>query len=113
MWKNKRVLSAAFVIAMLAFAWPIPEVVVAQGKASVPRPQDTLALGENAAKDLLLLMEPDKNGKISKQEWMRFMGEEFDRLDKEEKGETGCSGTPFGPVDQTRSPARFGKVTLT
>jgi hypothetical protein len=87
MWKNKRILSAAFVIAMLAFPWPIPEVVVAQGKASVPRPQDALALGENAAKDLLLLIEPDKNGKISKQAWMRFMGEEFDRLDKDKKGE--------------------------
>ena len=87
MWKNKRVLSAAFVIAMSAFPWPVSEVVVAQGKASVPRPQDALVLGENAAKDLLLLIEPDKNGKISKQAWMRFMGEEFDRLDKDKKGE--------------------------
>ena|ERR1700675_475346 len=87
MWKNKRILPAAFVIGMLAFPWPIPKVVVAQGKASVPKPQNTLALGESAAKDLLLLMEPDKNGKISKQEWMRFMGEEFDRLDKDKKGE--------------------------
>ena len=32
-------------------------------------------------------MEPDKNGKITKQEWMRFMGEEFDRMDKDNKGE--------------------------
>ena len=87
MWKNKRILSAAFVIAMSAFPWPIPEVVVAQGKASVPRPQDALAIGEHAAKDLLLLLEPDKNGKISRQAWMRFMGEEFDRLDKDKKGE--------------------------
>jgi hypothetical protein len=53
----------------------------------VPRPQDALVLGENAAKDLLLLIEPDKNGKISKQAWLRFMGEEFDRLDKDKKGE--------------------------
>ena len=87
MWKHKTILSAAFVIAMSAFPWPIPEVVVAQGKASVPRPQDALVLGENAAKDLLLLIEPDKNGKISRQAWMRFMGEEFDRLDKDKKGE--------------------------
>jgi hypothetical protein len=87
MWKHKKAVSAAFVITMLVSPWPIPEVVVAQGKASVPRPQDTLALGENAAKDLLLLMEPDKNGKISKQAWMRFMGDEFDRLDKDKKGE--------------------------
>jgi hypothetical protein len=62
MWKNKRILPSAFVIAMLAFPWPIPEVVVAQGKASVPRPQDTLALGENAARDLLLLIEPVSPG---------------------------------------------------
>ena len=87
MWKHKRILSAAFVIAMLVSCWPVPEVVIAQGKASVPRPQSTLALGENAAKDLLLLIEPDKNGKISRQAWMRFMGEEFDRLDKDKKGE--------------------------
>ena len=87
MWKHKKAVSAAFVITMLVSPWPIPEVVVAQGKASVPRPQNTLALGEDAVKDLLLLMEPDKNGKISKQSWMRFMGEEFDRLDKDKKGE--------------------------
>jgi hypothetical protein len=87
MWKHKTILSAAFVIAILAFPWPVSEVVVAQGKASVPKPQDTLALGENAAKDLLLLIEPDKNGKISRQAWMRFVGEEFDRLDKDKKGE--------------------------
>jgi hypothetical protein len=87
MWNNKRVLWGAFVIAMLAFPWPIPEVVVAQGKASVPRPQDALALGEHAAKDLLLLLEPDKSGKISRQAWMRFMEEEFDRLDQDKKGE--------------------------
>jgi hypothetical protein len=32
-------------------------------------------------------MEPDENGKISKQAWMKFMGEEFDRLDKDKNGE--------------------------
>jgi hypothetical protein len=87
MWKHKKTVSAAFVIAMLVSPWPIPKVAVAQGKASLPRPQDTLALGENSVKDLILLMEPDKSGKISKQAWMRFMGEEFDRLDKDKKGE--------------------------
>ena len=87
MWKHKKAVSATFVITMLVSPWPIPEVVVAQGKASVPRPQNTLALGEDAVKDLLLLMETDKNGKISKQAWMRFMGEEFDRLDKDKQGE--------------------------
>lgn len=87
MRKHKNIMSAAFVIAMLASPWAVPEAIVAQSKASVPKPQNTLALGENAVKDLLLLMEPEKNGKISKQAWMRFMGEEFDRLDKDKKGE--------------------------
>ena len=87
MWNHKKTLSAALVIAMLASCWLVSEAGVAQSKASVPKPQDTLALGEGAVKDLLLLMGPDKNGKISKQAWMRFMGEEFDRLDKDKQGE--------------------------
>jgi hypothetical protein len=36
--------------------------IVAQSKASVPKPQNTLALGENSVQDLIFLMEPDKNG---------------------------------------------------
>ena len=59
---------------------------VAQRQA-VPKPQDKLALGENEVKQLLLLMDTDENGKISKQEWMKFMEAEFDRLDKDKKGQ--------------------------
>ena len=87
MWKHKKTASAAFVITMLVFPWPVPEAIVAQSKASVPKPQNTLVLGEDKVRDLLLLMDTDKNGKITKQEWMRFMGEEFDRLDKDKNGE--------------------------
>ena len=32
-------------------------------------------------------MDTDKSGKISKEEWMKFMEAEFDRLDKDKKGE--------------------------
>jgi hypothetical protein len=109
MWKNKRILPAAFVIAMLAFPWPIPKVADAQGKASVPRPQDTLALGENAAKDLLLVLEPDKNGKISKQAWMRFMEEEFDRLDKDKKGELDAQELRLDRMVKYSRPQAVGK----
>ena len=38
-------------------------------------------------KELSLLMDTDKSGKIPKQEWMKFMEAEFDRLDKDKKGE--------------------------
>ena len=56
-------------------------------KASVPKPQDKLALGEDEVKKLLLIMEPDKKGKISKAEYMKFMEAEFERLDKDRNGD--------------------------
>jgi EF hand len=64
----------------------MPGIVVAQ-KQAVPKPQDRLALGEDEVKQLLLLMDTNKNGKISKPEYMRFMESEFDRLDKKKNGE--------------------------
>lgn len=56
-------------------------------KAAVPKPQDKLAMGEEEVKQLLLLMDTDKQGKVSKQEYMKFMEAEFERLDKSNKGE--------------------------
>ncbi len=32
-------------------------------------------------------MDTDKNGKVSKQEYMKFMEDEFDRLDRDKSGE--------------------------
>jgi EF hand len=74
------------VIAMLATPWGMVGTAVAQ-KAAFPKPQDKLAIGEDKARQLLLLIDTDKNGKISKQEWMRFMEAEFDRLDKTRDGQ--------------------------
>jgi Ca2+-binding EF-hand superfamily protein len=48
---------------------------------------ENLASGTAAAKQLLLLMDKDKNGKVSKQEFMSFMDAEFDRLDMNKDGE--------------------------
>jgi Ca2+-binding EF-hand superfamily protein len=73
-----------FVIVVLMFAL----VASAAGqRASTPKPQDKKALGESEVKQLLLLMDTDKNGKISKKEYMDFMAAEFDRLDKDKSGE--------------------------
>ena len=36
-------------------------------------PQDKIALGEGEVKQLVLLMDQDKNGKVSEQEFMKFM----------------------------------------
>ena len=87
MWKLRNMVSAAFAIAVLASCWLAFQAATAQTKANVPKPQNTRLLGEGAVQQLLLLMEPDKNGKISRQAWMTFMAEEFDRLDKDKKGE--------------------------
>jgi hypothetical protein len=46
-----------------------------------------VAAGENSAKQLLLLMDTDKNGKVSKAEFMAFVGAEFERLDLNHDGE--------------------------
>lgn len=56
-------------------------------RASTPKNQDKVALAENDVKELLLLMDTNKNGKISRQEFMNFMAKEFDRLDKDKSGE--------------------------
>jgi hypothetical protein len=49
--------------------------------------QNTVVLGEDEVKQMLALMDTDKNGKISKAEFMKFMEAEFDRLDKDKSGE--------------------------
>jgi hypothetical protein len=46
-----------------------------------------LAAATEHAKQLLLLMDTRKIGKVSKEEWMKFMEAEFDRLDSNHNGE--------------------------
>jgi hypothetical protein len=48
-------------------------------------PQKAIA-GEIEAKKMLLLMDADKDGKVSKEEFMKFMEAEFDRMDKNHDG---------------------------
>ena len=78
--------NVTFAVVGLAATWVLPVKVAAQ-KQPVTKPPDKLALGEDEVKQLLLLMDTDKSGKISKQEWMKFMEAEFDRLDKDKSGE--------------------------
>lgn len=48
-------------------------------KTSSPR-------GENEVRQLMLLIDTNNNGKITKKEWMAFMEAEFDRLEKKDRG---------------------------
>jgi hypothetical protein len=86
MLTRTNILRVIVTIAVLVASWAMLGTVVAQRQA-VPKPQDKLALGEIEVKQLLLLMDTDQSGKISKQEWMKFMEAEFDRLDKDKKGQ--------------------------
>lgn len=57
-------------------------------KVETPSPNDKkVASGERDAKKLLLLMDKDKSGKVSKEEFMSFMEAEFERMDINHDGE--------------------------
>lgn len=65
-------------------------VVLAAGSAVAsiePPSQSVLAKGELEAKRLILLMDRDHSGMVSREEFMTFMAAEFDRLDKNHNGE--------------------------
>jgi hypothetical protein len=71
-------------------AWTMAGVLLAGMIAGTGIAADNtqkVAAGVPATKQLLLLMDTDKNGKVSKQEFMSFMAAEFDRLDTNHDGE--------------------------
>ena len=85
MLNRTKIVLVMLVIAILATTWGMVGTAGAQ-KAAVPKPPDKFAIGEDEAKQLLLLVDTDKKGKVSRQEWMKFMEAEFDRLDKAKTG---------------------------
>jgi hypothetical protein len=85
MLRGKNTLSIIPIITVLFAALTL--LGNAAQKASVPKTPDKLTMGEDDVKHLLALMEADKNGKVSRQEYMKFMAAEFDRLDKSKTGE--------------------------
>ena len=80
-----------------------PSVAAQDTDQSLARKEKNLAIGENEAKRLLLLMDKDQNGKVSKQEFMSFMEAEFERLDKNKDGELDVK-------ELTQSKIRLGSV---
>jgi len=74
-----------------------PLTSAAAGQASSAQPGNSaptytpespkVAAGAVDVTQLVFLMDTDKNGKISKKEFMDFMSAEFDRLDKDKSGE--------------------------
>ena len=56
-------------------------------KANVPIHQDVVALAQPKVTEVLLVMDTDRNGKISKKDFMNLMDAVFDRLDKDRHGQ--------------------------
>jgi sulfatase maturation enzyme AslB (radical SAM superfamily) len=76
---------------------------VAAQKAATPKSQDNVAKGESEVRHLLPLMDQDKQGKVSKEEFMRFMAAEFDRLDKKNEGKLDVKDLTQPPVQPVKS----------
>jgi Ca2+-binding EF-hand superfamily protein len=75
------------VIMLLAAVFAVANLAQGQKQPASMKQADKTTLAESNAKEMLLLMDTDKNGKISKDEWMKFMSAEFDRLDKDHSGQ--------------------------
>lgn len=93
-------LVAGAMIGLAGLKWPVsPNARVEANDAAEAAPQKTTgppAAAPNSNSDvfadaytkrLLLLMDTDKSGRVSKQEFMNFMEKEFERLDVNHDGE--------------------------
>jgi len=85
MLKRHKITFAGFAVATLLASgvW----VGTAHARENNSQSPDKLAQGESEVKQLLLLMDKDENGKVSKQEFKSFMDAEFNRLDRDQSGE--------------------------
>lgn len=84
-----KVAKIAFIAAALAAAASSPAFAVSTRG---------VAAGEAYARQMLQLMDTDKDGRVSREEWMRFMAAEFDRLDVNHDGYLSArelSGFPY------------------
>jgi hypothetical protein len=69
---------------------------ISQTTTASPKSPNRRAIIQQNVRELLVLMDTNKNGRISKQEWMDFMAREFDRLDTDHSGE-------LDPIELERS----------
>jgi hypothetical protein len=81
---------------------------IAQKKTPDAPKQNSLALGEDEVKQLLLLMDTDKNGKISKKEFIGVHGRGVQQIGHGQKRRTGRQG--IDPIPGAGKPAGGGQV---
>jgi len=74
----------SLVVVLVACFFLLP---AAAQKASYSKPHDNLTIAEPLVRELLPLMTTDPHGKLSKQDYMRFMEAEFNHLDTGKSGQ--------------------------
>jgi len=94
--RRKFLLIVPMVVALAGIGIRVVPAVAQNAGAGTPvtvpdpdakRKEKALQAGEVEAKQMLLLMDQDKSGKVSKQEFMSFMEAEFQRMDINKDGE--------------------------
>jgi hypothetical protein len=92
--RQKIVVPALVVAAMVAAGTRVETARAQNAAAQTPsaaqdskQKEKNLEVGVVEASRLVLLMDRDQNGKVSKREFMSFMEEEFQRLDINKDGE--------------------------
>jgi hypothetical protein len=87
-----------------------PRIVFAKGEQApvASERSHVLAEGEYAAKQLLLLMDRDKSGKVSRAEFMSFMEAELIQQTRQrQERRTGCEGVGAIAIQGQRGRAVF------
>ena len=88
--KSSLVLTAALGAGLLALSGCDARVASPAASLAPQTPASepvNVIAGESEAKKLLLLMDKDKSGKVSRQEYMDYMAAEFDLMDLNHDGE--------------------------
>lgn len=85
----RKIAFPASVVAVLIAAGTMVGNQLIARESGQPRSPNHAVLtdGDAETMELLRLVDTDKSGKVSKQEFMHFMGAEFDRLDTDKSGE--------------------------
>jgi Ca2+-binding EF-hand superfamily protein len=103
---NKNAFVGLAVATLLAAGTGVGTAVAREQTTPTP---DKFALGEDEVKQLLLLLDQDKNGKVSRQEFRQFMDAEFDRLDRDKSGELDVKELTRSQVQASHAFTAVGK----
>jgi hypothetical protein len=106
---KSKTLLVIYAVAALYMGGVVAGTAIAQKAGPAKTTPDKVALAADEVKQLLLMMDTDKNGKISKAEFMNYMSAEFDRLDADKSGELDVKELAQSQFKASRPPAPVGK----